>query len=273
MKRPGPVPPRVRGERAVDTARAWLAVARLAGLARAVRSRVDGERRLLEEATRLLGLEVRVHGRHHLRPGDRYLVAPLHDGIADVLALGALPLDMAYVARDEIASWPLVGAPARRGRHLFVDPERPVAAYRSVLRAAPAVVDAGTSLVVFPQGSLLGVEIGFRPGAFRLARVLGLPVLPVAIAGSHRVWEHPFGPVVRFDQTVHVQILPPVPASGAVASAAAIERRVKRAALALPAPVRRFDPERDGWWDGYSFDIDPSFPELAARLAARRSAA
>ena len=37
------------------------------------------------------------------------------------------------------------------------------------------------------------------------------------------------------------------------------------------APVRRFVPERDGWWDGYAFEIDPDFPELAAAIEARRS--
>lgn len=30
------------------------------------------------------------------------------------------------------------------------------------------------------------------------------------------------------------------------------------------------DPERDGWWDGYRFEIDADFPELRARVARHR---
>ena len=49
-----------------------------------------------------------------------------------------------------------------------------------------------------------------------------------------------------------------------------VQRQLKRAALAPGmAPARRFVPERDGWWDGYAFAIDPAFAELAAAAAAR----
>jgi hypothetical protein len=46
---------------------------------------------------------------------------------------------------------------------------------------------------------------------------------------------------------------------------------MKRIALeGAMAPARRFRPEIDGFWDDYRYDIDPTFPELAARVAAHR---
>jgi 1-acyl-sn-glycerol-3-phosphate acyltransferase len=36
------------------------------------------------------------------------------------------------------------------------------------------------------------------------------------------------------------------------------------------APPRRFVPARDGYWDGYAYEIDPDFSALAAEVAARR---
>jgi len=37
------------------------------------------------------------------------------------------------------------------------------------------------------------------------------------------------------------------------------------------APARGFDPDRDGWWDDYQYEIDPDFSELTSRLARRRA--
>ena len=67
-----------------------------------------------------------------------------------------------------------------------------------------------------------------------------------------------------------VVVLPPVPADEAVPQRAAIERRMKELALASATPPRHFDPDRDGYWDDYRYEIDPTFPELAQRIAGHR---
>jgi 1-acyl-sn-glycerol-3-phosphate acyltransferase len=107
----------------------------------------------------------------------------------------------------------------------------------------------GDSLVVFAQGSILGVEIAFQPGAFHIARRLKVPILPVVMTGSHTVWEHPYAPTVRLDQTIFsIRVLPaPTPRSLDAATVRSLERRMKLLALDPSlAPVRRFDPDRDG---------------------------
>jgi 1-acyl-sn-glycerol-3-phosphate acyltransferase len=107
----------------------------------------------------------------------------------------------------------------------------------------------GDSLVVFAQGSILGVEIAFQPGAFHIARRLNVPILPVVMTGSHTVWEHPYAPTVRLDQTIFsIRVLPaPTPRSLDAATVRSLERRMKLLALDPSlAPVRRFDPDRDG---------------------------
>jgi len=71
-----------------------------------------------------------------------------------------------------------------------------------------------------------------------------------------------------------MQVLDPIPST--VLDSVAfrqIERDMKRIALGgAMAPVRRYRPDSDGWWDGYAFEIDPDFPELRARVAAHREA-
>lgn len=223
------------------------------------------------QAAAWLGMRIRFAGLEHIDPGQRYVIASLHEGFTDAVALLHLPLRMRFVAREELSDWAVLGAALRAGAHVLVSPELPVAAYREIRHRARFILDS-ESLVVFPQGTLLGIETAFSPGAFRLARTLDRPLLPVVITGSHRVWDHPFSPTVRFGQRVQLQVLPPVPADEAEARHQDVERRMKELALSADPPPRRYLPERDGWWDGYSFEIDPAFPELAARVAEHRSA-
>ena len=95
-----------------------------------------------------------------------------------------LPLDLRFVARDELFAWRYVGGLLRDTRQVKVCPEQGAASYRSLRRQAPAILGACESLVVFPQGSILGIEIDFKPGPFALARAIGRPILPIALTGG-----------------------------------------------------------------------------------------
>ncbi|MYI83444.1 MAG: 1-acyl-sn-glycerol-3-phosphate acyltransferase [Chloroflexi bacterium] len=260
--------------------RAWVAALLLHGpvrlvlwLAALLRNRAASraaERRAARLAARLIGLRVAISGLEHIDPGERYVVASLHEGFADGLALLRLPLSLTAVARDELTTFPLLGGWLAHGRHLLIRPERPVAGARTLRRDALAAIEAGDSVLFFPQGSILGIELAFRPGVFQLARRLGRPLLPVVVTGGHRVWEHPFSATLRFGQALSVIVLPPVPAHEAVPRRAEIERRMRQIALESATPPRRFDPDRDGYWDDYRYEIDPAFPDLAQRIADHR---
>ena len=262
--------------------RAWVAILVLLGPARLVlrlaavlpnrSAQRVAERWWAMLAARLLRLRVHTSGLEHIDPDERYVVVSLHEGFADGLALLHLPLSLTAVARDELVDFPLLGDQLLRGRHLFIPPERPFQAARALLGEARAAIEAGDSVLCFPQGSILGIELAFQPGAFNLARRLGRPLLPVVVTGGHRVWEHPFTPTLRFDQSMSVNVLPPVPPGEAVGRRAAIESHMKQLALSSPTPPRRFDPARDGYWDAYRYEIDPSFPDLAERVASHRQA-
>ncbi|KKN84868.1 hypothetical protein LCGC14_0285340 [marine sediment metagenome] len=53
-----------------------------------------------------------------------------------------------------------------------------------------------------------------------------------------------------------------------VGAATEVEMKEKKV-QAIPGP-RHFDPDRDGWWDGYRYEIDPDYPDLAKRVAEHR---
>lgn len=251
-------------------------------LARSPHPLLPAERQWRQQgvARRLLAhLQVRltVHGLNEAQ-GGAFIIVALHESMLDPLLLMLLPLPLRFAARNEIFGWPLIGPAITGLGHLSITPECGIAAYRTLLREGERILNGGESLALFPQGSVLGLETAFQPGAFALARTLGTPILPVVLTGGHRVWEHPFAPVLRYGQRLGMRVLPPISAEQVRASTSEtlrteVQRRMKAAALHgdLPPP-RRYLPERDGWWDGYRFDIDPAFLGLAHRLAERRAA-
>lgn len=267
--------------RAVADAAVWLVaapvVARVLGRvgARAGSARAEGW--WARGVARALGIEIERQGVGLIDLDETYLVLPLHEGFADAVALLHLPLRLRFVARDELARWPVLGGYLRDTRQIVVRPEDGMRAYRTMARAARGVFAAGESLVVFPQGGILGIEAEFWGGAFALARALERPILPVALTGGHRVWEYPFGPRLRRGERINLRVLPPVSVAelkrrGVEEVRRGLQDRLKGAALdgrmALP---RRFVPARDGYWDGYRYQIDPAFPDLAAEIARHRA--
>lgn len=229
------------------------------------------ERRWAASVRGVLRIRLRLDGLDFVDPDESYVVAPLHEGFADALALLTLPLDLRFVARDELFEWRTLGRYLRDSNQIVVGTGSPRTAYRELIRNSAAVFDAGESLVLFPQGGILGIEAAFWPGAFRLAERLGRPVLPVVLTGSHGVWEHPYSPLIRFGQTMTMHVLEPVAAAEAVDKVPELERQMKRVALASSVPPRHFDPEVDGYWDDYDYEIDPDFPEVADLVARHRA--
>lgn len=274
------------GTASVESLRAWLRVVGAAsillgpGYWTVVFAAQRGDRRALHRLERwwarsaasALRIDVDTAGIDHIDPLEQYIVAPLHEGLADPIALLHLPLDLVFPARDELFDWRFVGRYLRASGQVSLPTRNGSAGYRALLREAPRAFARGESLVLFPQGSILGVEAQFHRGVFDLADRLDRPVLPVVVCGTHQVWEHPYRRNLRLDRPVHVEVLEPVRGNEAVARSRSLEREMKAMALAAPRfPVRRFDPDRDGWWDGYPYHIDPDFPELAARVAAHRA--
>ncbi|HPF25212.1 MAG: lysophospholipid acyltransferase family protein [Steroidobacteraceae bacterium] len=258
----------------------WLLSRSLERLGRAdpnldPQARYHAQREVARRLLAHLEVDLQIGGAQHLGRGP-YVVLALHESLVDGLCLLQLGLPMRFVVRAEIYRWPHIGAALTRMRHARVEPEQGAGAYRTMLRAARDSLASGENFVVFPQGTVLGIEAAFRAGASRLARALHAPLLPVVLTGTHRIWEHPFSATLRYGVRVGMQVMPPlsvadVMAKPAATLCAALEASMKRVALSgrLPAP-RRYVPERDGYWDGYSFDIDAAFPALCDQLQRHR---
>ena len=98
-------------------------------------------------ACRIFGLRVEVSGTP--APGRTVFVAN-HLSHLDVMVLGSL-LQASFVAKDEIDGWPVLGWLTRLQQSVFVS--RDPRAAHEVTAALRAALEAGRSLVLFPEGT------------------------------------------------------------------------------------------------------------------------
>ena len=104
---------------------------------------------------RLLGLHVRVVGQPARRRTEAATGRPViyvcnHASWLDIPALGGA-LHACFVAKDDVAGWPIVGTIARLGRTLFVSRSRQgIGRERDQMRDRLA---AGDDLLLFPEGT------------------------------------------------------------------------------------------------------------------------
>ncbi len=222
-----------------------------------------------------LNVKLEITGSERLTGLEPSVIIPLHEGLLDPVVLqAALPHRLRFMVRDEFMNWQHLGPLLRRFNVIAICPERPASSLRSLLRAE---IHADEHLVIFAQGSVLGLEIALKSGAFLSARALGRAIVPVVLTGTHRIWEHPFSPRLRTHQRVSLRVLEPISAARVASSKPRVlldevQRELKRVALEPEmAPVRRYEPLRDGYWLGYSFDIDDAFKDLQRDVTSKRA--
>ena len=124
------------------------------------------------------------------------------DGL--VLAL-ALPGDVAFVAKGELAGQFFAGRFLRALGACFVERADPEAGVEDVRRVAATAI-AGRPLVFFPEGTFTRAEglREFHLGAFHVAAQTGLPIVPVAVRGTRSILRSDQWRIRRGDITVRI---------------------------------------------------------------------
>jgi lyso-ornithine lipid O-acyltransferase len=113
-----------------------------------------------------------------------------HVSWVDIVVIGSI-MPVAFVAKREVASWPLIGITAKMQRTVFVDRTRRQQSAGAVDEIV-ARLKGGTSVVLFAEGTSSDGNrvLAFRSalvGAVNEAIAAGIPVQPLSIAytGQH----------------------------------------------------------------------------------------
>jgi 1-acyl-sn-glycerol-3-phosphate acyltransferase len=136
-----------------------------------------------------IGARITLRGAGNLEPGLTYVYMANHCSLVDIPALFAyLPYQFKIMAKKELFYVPFMGWHLWTAGNFPVDRSDPRKTARS-LRDVVEGVRGGKSLAVFPEGTRSpdGKLGEFKPGSFKLALRAGVPVVPIAIRGTHEV--------------------------------------------------------------------------------------
>ncbi len=139
--------------------------------------------------TRLCGVRVEVEGLEKLPSGRPYIFGANHQSQYDIYSLqGYLAVNFRWLAKMELFQIPFLGSAMRYAGCIPIDRMRGRQAMESLNEAAERIA-AGTSVVIFPEGtrSRDGKMQDFKSGGMVLAIKSGVPLVPLAIIGSHEV--------------------------------------------------------------------------------------
>jgi 1-acyl-sn-glycerol-3-phosphate acyltransferase len=134
------------------------------------------------------GMRPTLRGIEHLQRDDAYILASNHASYLDgVLLFAYLPQPHSFAIKIEIAAFaPLRFFLTRIGMR-FVDR---FDAHKNITqtRRLMALLHSGTKLAFFPEGTFQREPglLPFRLGAFRIASLAQVPVVPLVIRGSRR---------------------------------------------------------------------------------------
>jgi 1-acyl-sn-glycerol-3-phosphate acyltransferase len=138
----------------------------------------------------LQGLKFRIVGTENLPRSGGAVLAINHTGYMDFayagLAARAARRHVRFMAKESIWHHRVAGPLMRGMKHIPVDREAGAASFR----AAVTALKDGELVGVFPEATISrSFELkGFKSGTVRMAQVAGVPVIPVTIWGSQRVW-------------------------------------------------------------------------------------
>ena len=186
------------------------------------------------------GVRTRATGLANVPAAGSYVVISSHTSHLDGPAIAlALPHPVYFVIKKELAQIPLWGHAALKIGFIAVDRSDSEQARREMARAIDTI-RAGRRVLVFPEGTRSpdGHLQAFKKGGFHLAVDAQVPILPVAVNGSHRLF--PKGaPATRAGQ-LEVAVGPPIATTGLTKDdVEALLERTREVILNL----RRRDPD------------------------------
>jgi 1-acyl-sn-glycerol-3-phosphate acyltransferase len=145
----------------------------------------------------------RVIGRENIIKKGGLCFVSNHSGMYDiVLLLSYAGRPFGFIAKKELSFIPFLNIWIPLLGGLFIDRKNPRKAFDTIARGVRRI-QSGGSMLIFPEGTRSQGRglLPFRAGAFKLALKSGMPIVPVAIAGSYELYEKT-GLVIRRPVTI-----------------------------------------------------------------------
>lgn len=162
------------------------------------RKRVEYSRKKLKWLSRMvLGslnvkLRVRYKNRRAINSLDKkkgIIFVCNHQSNLDIPAIvTALHMDVGFVAKHEMKSWPFFGTWMKKSNCVFLNRENPREGIKDIKKAVE-LIKKGYPTVIFPEGerTIDGDILSFKKGSFRLATETNGVIVPLTLKGTYDI--------------------------------------------------------------------------------------
>ncbi|MBC2712515.1 MAG: 1-acyl-sn-glycerol-3-phosphate acyltransferase [Desulfosarcina sp.] len=129
---------------------------------------------------------VHVDGRRKDAWKRNYVIVSNHQSQLDILVAFRLFIPFKWVSKIEVFKLPFLGWNMRLNRYIKLK-RGDKAGIAQMFADCEKALSQGNSIFIFPEGtrSKTGELKPFKPGAFILAKKMGVPILPVVISGTN----------------------------------------------------------------------------------------
>jgi 1-acyl-sn-glycerol-3-phosphate acyltransferase len=146
-------------------------------------------------------------------PRHPYVAVSNHESYADIFLISHFPWEMKWLSKDTIFKIPVMGwmmrmagdIPIKRGKRESVV---------SAMKGCRDRLKKQVSVMIFPEGtrSRTADLLPFKDGAFKLAIESGVPILPIAVAGTRHCMAK--GSFAFRRARARARVLAPIPTTG-----------------------------------------------------------
>jgi 1-acyl-sn-glycerol-3-phosphate acyltransferase len=141
-----------------------------------------------------------------------YVIVSNHQSMFDICVMYKIPLVFKWVSKKEVFKIPFVGWLLKLHGDIMIKRGTTQSAKEMLVKAAEWI-NKGCSISIFPEGtrSTDGKIHSFKEGAFMIAKLNKLPVIPVVIEGTRKMLPPKSG-ILGGCATVKMHVLPEISA-------------------------------------------------------------
>jgi 1-acyl-sn-glycerol-3-phosphate acyltransferase len=146
-------------------------------------------------------------------PRHPYVAVSNHESYADIFLISHFPWEMKWLSKDTIFKIPVMGWMMRMAKDIPIKRGKRESVV-SALQGCRDRLGRRVSVMIFPEGTRSHSEdmLPFKDGAFKIAIESGVPILPIAVAGTRYCMAK--GSFAFRRAHAKARVLPPIPTTG-----------------------------------------------------------
>jgi 1-acyl-sn-glycerol-3-phosphate acyltransferase len=154
--------------------------------------------------------------RANINTRQSYVIVGNHQSMFDICVMYKIPLVFKWVSKKEVFKIPFVGWLLKLHGDIMIK-RGTTQSTKEMMKKAEEWIRKGCSIAIFPEGtrSVDGRIHSFKEGAFMIAKLNRLPVLPVVIEGTRKILPTG-GALLGGCATARIHVLPEISAETVV---------------------------------------------------------